>query len=84
MVNSNFTAEYGGGMGVIKMATKSGANQFHASAYDRVRNEAFNANTFSNNAKSHRARAVPRERFRRHGRRTRSSRTSCSSSPATN
>jgi hypothetical protein len=52
VVNSNFTAEYGGGIGVIKMATKSGANQFHASAYDRVRNEAFNANTFSNNAKS--------------------------------
>ena len=49
VVNSNFTAEFGRGMGAIKMATKSGTNQFHASAYDRVRNEAFNANTFSNN-----------------------------------
>jgi hypothetical protein len=52
VVNSNFTAEFGRGVGAIKMATKSGTNQFHASAYDRVRNEAFNANTFSNNAKS--------------------------------
>jgi len=52
VVNSNFTAEFGRGMGAIKMATKSGTNAFHASAYDRVRNEAFNANTFSNNTKS--------------------------------
>jgi trimeric autotransporter adhesin len=52
VVNSNFTAEFGRGMGAIKMATKSGTNQLHASGYGRVRNEALNANTFSNNAKS--------------------------------
>jgi hypothetical protein len=52
VVNSNFTAEFGRGMGAVKMATKSGTNQFHGSLYDRIRNEAFNANTFSNNAKS--------------------------------
>jgi hypothetical protein len=50
VINSNFTAEFGRGMGAIKMATKSGTNQFHGSAYDRVRNEVFNANNFKNNA----------------------------------
>jgi hypothetical protein len=51
VVSSNFTAEFGRGMGNVKMSTKSGTNQFHGSAYDRVRNEAFNANTFGSNAK---------------------------------
>ncbi len=50
VVSSNYTAEFGRGMGVVKMATKSGNNQWHGSAYDRLRNEAFNANSFSNNA----------------------------------
>ncbi len=59
VVNSNFTAEFGRGMGAIKMATKSGTNQFHGGVYDRVRNEAFNANTFTNNAK-----AIARAPFR--------------------
>ena len=49
-VTNNYTAEFGRGMGAIQMATKSGTNQFHGSAYYRVRNEDFNANTFSNNA----------------------------------
>jgi len=50
VASSNFTAEFGRGMGAIKLTTKSGTNQFHGSLYDRDRNEAFNANTFSNNA----------------------------------
>ncbi len=52
VVTNNFTAETGRGMGVIKMTTKSGTNRYHGSLYDRVRNEAFNANTFSNNTNS--------------------------------
>ncbi|MEI9976382.1 MAG: carboxypeptidase-like regulatory domain-containing protein [Ignavibacteriota bacterium] len=68
-VTSNFSAEYGRGMGAIKMATKSGSNQFHGSAYDRLRNEAFNANTFSNNANSIARGRFRGERFRRHHRR---------------
>ncbi len=51
-VTNNYTAEFGRGMGMIQMATKSGTNQFHGSAYYRVRNEAFNANSFSANANS--------------------------------
>lgn len=49
-VTNNYTAEFGRGMGAIQMATKSGTNQFHGSAYYRIRNEDFNANTFYNNA----------------------------------
>ena len=48
-VTNNYTAEFGRGMGAIQMSTKSGTNQFHGSAYYRVRNEAFNANSFYNN-----------------------------------
>ncbi len=50
VITNNFTAEFGRGMGVIQMATKSGTNRFHGSAYDRVRNEDFNANSFASNA----------------------------------
>jgi hypothetical protein len=59
VVTSNFTAEFGRGMGAIKMATKSGSNQWHGSARDSFRNEAFNANTFRNNANN-----IPRAAFR--------------------
>jgi Carboxypeptidase regulatory-like domain/TonB dependent receptor-like, beta-barrel len=52
VVTSNFTAEFGRGMGAIKMATKSGTNQWHGSARDSFRNEVFNANTFKSNANS--------------------------------
>jgi hypothetical protein len=41
------------------MSTKSGTNQWHGSAHDMLRNEAFNANTFSNNANS-----IARTKFR--------------------
>ena len=46
---NNYAAEYGRGQGVISVTTKSGTNQFHGSASDRLRNEALNANTFGNN-----------------------------------
>ncbi len=58
-VTNNYTAEFGRGMGAIQMATKSGTNKFHGSAYYRIRNEAFNANSFSNNANS-----IARAQFR--------------------
>jgi hypothetical protein len=50
VVTNNYTAEFGRGMGAIQMATKSGTNEFYGSAYYRIRNEDFNANTFYNNA----------------------------------
>ena len=48
---NNYQAEYGkGAAGVINIVTKSGTPQFHGLGYYYVRNEAFNANTFFNNA----------------------------------
>ncbi|MCI0721917.1 MAG: TonB-dependent receptor [Acidobacteria bacterium] len=49
-ITNNLSAEYGRGMGAISIITKGGTNEFHGSVFDRVRNEALNANTFANNA----------------------------------
>src|SRR5262245_30076311 len=50
-VTNSYSAEYGRGSGIIQLATKSGTNTLHGSAVYRSRNEAFNANTFENNAR---------------------------------
>ena len=34
---------------MIDIVTKGGTNAFHGSVFDRIRNEAFNANSFGNN-----------------------------------
>lgn len=50
ILTSNYTAEYGrNGGGIISVVTKSGTNSIHGSAFEFVRNNAFNANTFFNN-----------------------------------
>lgn len=46
---NNMSAEYGRSQGTIIFATRSGTNEFHGSGEFRLRNEALNANTFSNN-----------------------------------
>ncbi len=49
ILESNYSAEYGrNGGGVISVVTKSGTNQFHGSAFEFLRNDALNANTFFN------------------------------------
>jgi hypothetical protein len=51
ILESNYSAEYGrNGGGVISVVTKSGTNSWHGSAFEFLRNDAFNANTFFNNA----------------------------------
>jgi Carboxypeptidase regulatory-like domain/TonB-dependent Receptor Plug Domain len=51
ILESNYSAEYGrSGGGIVSVVTKSGTNEWHGSAFDFVRNDAFNANTFFNNA----------------------------------
>jgi hypothetical protein len=46
---NNYNAEYGRyASGVVNVLTKSGTNQFHGSAFEFVRNTAFNANTWGN------------------------------------
>ncbi len=61
-ITNSYSAEYGRGSGVVQLATKSGTNQYHGSAVYRARNEAFNANTFENNA-----RGIARAPFKVHG-----------------
>lgn len=62
VLTSNYTAEYGrSGAGVISVVTKSGTNSIHGSAFDYIRNDAFDANTFFNNINN-----VPRLVLKRH------------------
>ena len=50
VLQSDYTAEYGrNGGGIISVVTKSGTNQFHGSAFDFLRNDALDANSFINN-----------------------------------
>lgn len=50
VISNNFTADYGRGMAVMAINTKSGGNQFHGQASYMIRNEALNANTPGNKA----------------------------------
>jgi hypothetical protein len=49
VVTNNFTADTGLAQGVVQQTTKGGTNQLHGDANFTIRNEAFNANSFSNN-----------------------------------
>lgn len=62
ILKSNYTAEYGRNAGgIVSVVTKSGTNQLHGSAFDFVRNDAFNANSFFNNREG-----LPRNVLKRH------------------
>lgn len=50
MLTSNYSAEYGAAAGAITIVqTKSGTNQLHGSAYEFLRNNKLDANSFFNN-----------------------------------
>ena len=46
MSTSNFSAEYGSGVAVFNVITKSGTNQFHGSLYEFAQNDAFEARNY--------------------------------------
>ena len=49
ILESNYSAEYGrSGGGIVSVVTKSGTNNWHGSAFEFLRNDALNANTFFN------------------------------------
>ena len=49
ILESNYSAEYGRNAGgIVSIVTKSGGNSFHGSAFDFLRNDALNANSFFN------------------------------------
>ncbi len=50
VMTSNYTAEYGEAAGAVtEVSTKSGTNELHGSAWEFLRNDKLNANTFFNN-----------------------------------
>jgi hypothetical protein len=65
LLKSDYTAEYGrNGGGVVSVVTKSGANEWHGSAFDFARNDAFDANLFFN--KNDPNNLLPRPILKRH------------------
>src|SRR5713101_2219279 len=51
ILGSNYPAEYGRTSGAqIRIVTKTGTQNFHGAAYEYLKNNAFNANTWSRNA----------------------------------
>src|SRR5713226_5240671 len=52
-ITNNFSAEYGRSAGgVLVAAGRSGANQWHGSVYDYLKNDKLNANSWNNNRNS--------------------------------
>ncbi|MGA1996361.1 MAG: carboxypeptidase regulatory-like domain-containing protein, partial [Bryobacteraceae bacterium] len=60
ITTSAFTAQYGGGGDVFNLISKSGANQWHGSAYDYLQNDDLNARSFFDTQK-------PRQRYNNYG-----------------
>lgn len=61
LLTSNYSAEYGRNAGgIISVVTKSGTNSLHGNAFEFLRNDALNANTFFRNRDG-----LPREILKR-------------------
>jgi hypothetical protein len=61
VMSSNYSAEYGAATGAVTIVqSKSGSNQWHGSAYEFLRNDKLDANTFFNNRAGR-----PKQAFRR-------------------
>jgi hypothetical protein len=54
VLQANYSAEFGQGGGTItQIVTKSGTNQFHGSAYEFLRNSAFDASNYFSTSPPH-------------------------------
>ena len=64
VLESNYSAEYGrNGGGVVSVVTKSGTNTLHGTAFDYLRNEDLDANTFFNNEQGIARQVLKRNQF---------------------
>lgn len=64
---SSYSAEYGNSTGgVVNFTIKSGGSGFHGEAWELLRNEVFNANTFLHNNVAPGREPVPKDRDRQH------------------
>jgi hypothetical protein len=64
LLENNYTAEYGrNGGGTISEVIKSGTNALHGSLYDYLRNDAFNASDFFDNAQGNPRPVLKRNQF---------------------
>src|SRR6516162_2139786 len=62
VLTSNYGAQYGkNGSGTVEVETKSGTNQFHGSAFEYLRNQVFNANSWENSGQG-----IPRPDYKKH------------------
>jgi hypothetical protein len=62
VLTSNYGAQYGkNGSGTVEVETKSGTNQWHGSAFEYLRNDAFNANSWQDNGTG-----VARPEYKKH------------------
>ncbi len=64
VLENNYGAEFGRNAGgIVSVVTKSGTNTIHGSAYDYVRNTAFDANSFFNNEQALPVSVLKRNQF---------------------
>jgi hypothetical protein len=64
ILTNNYTAEYGrSGGGTVSVQTKSGTNVVHGSLFEYLRNDAFNANDFFDNANGNPRPVLKRNQF---------------------
>jgi hypothetical protein len=63
ILTAAYAAEYGRSSGAqIRILTKSGSSQFHGAAYEYVRNNIFNANTWTRNHTPNQPGAIPNDK----------------------
>lgn len=64
LLENNYTAEYGrNGGGTVSVVLKSGTNALHGSLFDYLRNDAFNANDYFDNAQGNPRPTLKRNQF---------------------